>query len=268
MEQTMMREAVFDQYIREGQSLREAAFDRCVGEGPSLREAAFAIALRGTDTKTTASLSCVSKDLADKLSEYDLWRLKFNSEFNSTWYQEQWTAKDNYKLQKKGGVMKLAVAKPDTSTVDFVLYVPCLRRERLASLIDLDCLRGELSSFSMTALDFRQPLARYVLFQSVGFDDFVYKSSFTTRKEAAAQIHEICSTKKFEYDTFVLVDITTLVLEFSIPKNIDEEGMKELENKAKPAFWFCNPYNAHDVLWPLRDVEAELDCLQELDEKQ
>ena len=248
----MMREAVFDQYIREGHSLREAAFE---------------IALRGTDTKTTDSLSCVSKDLADRLSEYDLWYLKFNSEFNSTWYQPQWTVKDNYKLQKKGGVMNVLITGSDAGEVDFLLYVPCLRRTRMLGLLDMECIRECCAAFEPVALDFRQPLQKYCLFHAKNFDEFVYHSSFATRKKTAAKIHEICLTKEYEYDTFVLVDITTLVLEFSIPKNINEEEMKELEKRAKPAFWFCNPYNAHDTLWPLEEVEVKLDCLQEFDEK-
>lgn len=72
-------------------SASEAAFERCVGEGPSLREAVFEIALRGANTKTTTSLRCVSKEVNDKLGEYDLWRLKFNEEFDLSWYQSQWT---------------------------------------------------------------------------------------------------------------------------------------------------------------------------------
>ena len=241
-------------------SANETAFD-------NMRDAAFEIALRGTDTKTTASLSCVSKDLADRLCEYDLWHLKFNAEFNATWYQSQWTAKDNYKLQKKGGVMNVLIARSDVGEVDFLLYVPCLRRTRMLSLLDMECIRECCAAFEPVALDFRQPLARYCLFHSKNFEAPIYHSSFTSRKEAAAKIHEVCSAEEYEYDSFVLVDITTLVLEFSIPKNIDAEEMLVLENKAKPAFWFCNPYDKYDSLCPLEDVESELDCIQELDEK-
>lgn len=107
----------------------------------------FEIALRGTDVKTTASFA-----------EHDLWCAKFNTEFNASWYQSHWTAKENYKLQKRGGVMNLAIAGPWTSTVDCALYTPCVRHTRLLVLPPVPDFPNTMSSFQIAELDFRQPV--------------------------------------------------------------------------------------------------------------
>lgn len=177
------------------------------------------VALRADDLKTTASLACLNKKVNGLFFEYDIWRLKFDREFNSVLYQAHWAAKENYQLQKEGGIVQVTgFQKEDDEEAKEI------------------------------KLDFGQPLQQYCFYLSEDEEDFVFKRSFASKKEAAAKIHQKILNKIDNYQLFLVLDITSLVS----PKNCSFQNVKH---------WCVEANWMHAYYKPaLLDIENLLQC--------
>lgn len=77
---------------------------------------------------------------------------------------------------------------------------------------------------------------------------FEFVVSFATKEATAAAIERMDAITHGEWIYYIVVDIATLLLEFSIPKRISTEEMTALEEKTSVKFWFVEPDNVVDIL--------------------
>lgn len=192
-------------------------------------DALFALAVHGTDTKTTHALQCVSKDLHNQLEETDLWRTKFAQKYPMDWYRDWWTAKENYLLQEKGGLFEVAITTGDCPGVDHVLYKKCPRHARLVSLSNKLIHHGMgYSAPKMVTLDLRQALGKYIVLCNIDYEGMHIVSSFSSLQKAGVAIKEIRRDTFAEYKDkgifleFCVLDLSTLILEYSLPEDVKE----------------------------------------------
>lgn len=203
----------------------------------------FEVALRGSDVKTAQSLQQVSNSLNTTFEDNDLWRAKFNTNYNPEHYHEWWTAKENCKLQEKGGLFQLTVIPPDNESVDFVLYKARYSRSRLVNFSnDYIHYGAGYSSPETVTINLCQKLDQYVIFANKNYDLFQFLSSASSLQEAGEKIRELY--KKDEQDfQFVIIDFAVLSLECSIPKKADGEYFANLEHALpKEWYWFLTLY--------------------------
>lgn len=169
--------------------------------------------------------------------------------YPAEWYRDWWSAKENYRLQEKGGVFALILIETEKIRIDKVLQKKSYQRERLVTLYHDNCHRDQdYDAPTVTHIDFRQQMHRYVLLAEAFYESWGFVSSARSLQELSKLIEERYTEKfadEYYFVKFCVVDLTTLVLDFTIPKDAEEKYFDALPKMKR---WTRNAESKEELL--------------------